>query len=190
MKMRESGMPDEATWQGFFDPKAIVASLGIAHVEGDVVDFGCGYGTFTHAAAQVVQGLVYALDIEPAMINTTQARAQGAGLANVRVLRRDFVRDGTGFADATMAYAMLFNILHCEQPLSLLAEAYRILIPGGSVGIIHWNHDPATPRGPAMEIRPRPEQCAMWAESAGFQLVPPGAIDLPPYHYGMRLTKP
>lgn len=190
MKIRESGMPDAATWQGFFDPEAIIAALGIVGVEGDVVDFGCGYGTFTFAAARVVQGRVYALDVEPAMIKTTQAKARDAGLANVRTLRCDFVRDSTGFADATMAYAMLFNILHCEQPLSLLAEAYRILIPGGSLGIIHWNHDPATPRGPAMEIRPRPEQCEAWAESAGFQLEPPGRIDLPPYHYGMHLTKP
>ncbi len=41
-----------------------------------------------------------------------------------------------------------------------------------------------------MEIRPRPEQCAAWAEAAGFRLLPPGVVDLPPYHYGLALERP
>jgi len=52
------------------------------------------------------------------------------------------------------------------------------------VGVIHWNYDPSTPRGPSMDIRPRPEQCQEWVQSAGFQLISP-IIQLPPYHYGM-----
>lgn len=189
MKMRESGMPDEATWNRFFDTDAILFSLGIAGMEGDVVDFGCGYGTFSLTAAQMVRGRVYALDIEPEMIASTQAKARAKGLSNVRTLLRDFVRYGTGFGDATMSFAMLFNILHCAHPDDLLAEAYRVLAPGGHVGIIHWNHDPSTPRGPSMDIRPRPEQCMSWAESVGFRLAGPGLIDLPPYHYGLRMVK-
>ena len=41
MKVRDSGMPDEQMWQGFFDPPAILSKLGFADAEGDVVDFGC-----------------------------------------------------------------------------------------------------------------------------------------------------
>ncbi len=59
----------------------------------------------------------------------------------------------------------------------------------GLVGIIHWNYDPETPRGPEMNIRPRPEQCRQWAEQAGFKITGDGIIDLPPYHYGMALKK-
>lgn len=29
MKMRESGMPDEAMWEGFFDPPAGLGKLGL-----------------------------------------------------------------------------------------------------------------------------------------------------------------
>jgi len=72
----------------------------------------------------------------------------------------------------------------------LLREAFRVLKSGGKLGIIHWNYDPTTPRGPAMDIRPRPEQCQDWAESVGFSLLAPGIIDLPPYHYGMALERP
>jgi len=85
---------------------------------------------------------------------------------------------------------MLFNILHAEHPHRLLQEAWRILTPGGCAGIMHWNYDPTTPRGPSMEVRPQPEQCQVWAEHVGFKMLPSGIIDLPPYHYGMILQKP
>jgi len=70
----------------------------------------------------------------------------------------DFIADGSGCADASVDYVMLFNILHDERPKRILREAYRILTPGGRVGIIHWKYDSSTPRGPPMEIRPKPEK--------------------------------
>jgi hypothetical protein len=51
--------------------------------------------------------------------------------------------------------------------------------------VIHWNYDPTTPRGPAMEIRPRPEQCIDWGRQAGFLFDKQCYYDLPPYHYGL-----
>ncbi len=189
MKTRESGMPGEAMWAGFFDPPLVLAKLGLTTACGNVVEFGCGYGTFTIPAARMVSGTVHALDIEAEMIETTQSRAAAAGLANVQLCLRDFVAKGTGLADRSVDYAMVFNILHAECPTGLLGEAYRVLAPGGKVGIIHWNYDPSTPRGPSMEIRARPDQCKTWSEQVGFRLLPPGIIDLPPYHYGMVLQK-
>jgi SAM-dependent methyltransferase len=84
-------------------------------------------------------------------------------------------------------YVMLFNILHLEKPMVLINEARRVLRKDGKLGIIHWNYDPKTPRGPSMDIRPKPEDCVRWAESAGFI----GAVwhDLKPYHYGIVLKK-
>ncbi len=58
-------MPPEKMWQGFFDPQATLKKLGLAERCGDVWEFGCGYGTFTIPAAQMNQGTVYALDIDP-----------------------------------------------------------------------------------------------------------------------------
>ena len=189
MKTRESGMPDEQMWADFFDPPVILKGLGLSPDIGDVVELGCGYGTFTIPAARLVSGTVHAIDIEPEMVDATRVKGLAAGLHNVRVRLRDFVMRGTGLDPGTVDYAMVFNILHAECPEQLLEEALRVLIPGGKVGIIHWNYDPTTPRGPSMEIRPRPEQCVTWAERVGFRLRPPGIVDLPPYHYGIVLKK-
>ena len=189
MKVRESGMPDETMWATFFDPEDILTRLGCDDPQDVVVEFGCGYGTFTVAAAARTRGTLFALDLEPEMLATTEAKARAAGLANLQLRRRDFVAEGTGLPDDSADYAMLFNILHAEKPGGLLREAWRVLRPGGKVGVIHWNYDPTTPRGPDLAIRPRPEQCQAWVREAGFDLSLP-LISLPPYHYGMVGTKP
>ncbi len=190
MKIRDSGMPEEAIWRGFFEPDAVLAKLGLAATCRDVVEFGCGYGTFTIPAARIVAGTVHALDIEPEMVEATRRRAADAGLRNVRAMVRDFMSRGTGLDDGSADYAMVFNILHGEEPVALLREALRNLRPGGPAGIMHWIHDPTTPRGPALSIRPRPEQCLDWALQAGLEPRGEGVVDLPPYHYGLVLRRP
>lgn len=42
MKTRESGMPEEGVWQGFFAPPAVLVKLALTSACGNVVDFGCG----------------------------------------------------------------------------------------------------------------------------------------------------
>ncbi len=184
MKARESGMPDERMWDQFFDPDFILKTLGIQNLTGTIVDLGCGYGTFTIPAAQANPGIVYALDIENEMIAATQEKAREAGLKNVHAVQRDSMTLGTGLPGDSCEYVMLFNILHAEDPLKILAEARRILQPGGKVGVIHWIHDAATPRGPSLEIRPKPEQCIFWLLEAGFR-TDRRMMELPPYHYGL-----
>lgn len=184
MKTRDSGMPDEAMWRTFFDPEFILSALELTPDVQDAADFGCGYGTFAIPAAARIRGTLYGFDIDPDMVATCQERARRNGIRNAVFHARDFVADGTGLPDASVDYAMLFNILHAEDPHRLLREAQRILAPDGRLAIIHWNHDPSTPRGPSMDIRPRPEDCLLWAREAGF-LVPGAVVDLPPHHYGL-----
>ncbi|MBX9578813.1 MAG: class I SAM-dependent methyltransferase [Gemmataceae bacterium] len=188
-KGRESGMPDAGSWGTFFNPECIVGRLDCAgHL--DVVEFGCGYGLFTVPAARAVTGTVYALDIDPDMVAATAALAARNGLSNVRAEERDFLAHGSGRPDASAGYAMLFNILHVEEPVSLLREAYRTLAPGGRAGVIHWKHDPATPRGPSLAIRPTAEQCRTWAESAGLRFLRGEDLCCCSWHWGMVLERP
>lgn len=184
MKIRESGMPGEATWEGFFDPPGILSRLGLTPETSSVVDLGCGYGTFTIPAARLTSGTVHGFDIEPEMIRATGSRADSAGLKNIRLHLRDFAAEGTGLPDASVGYVMLFNILHAEEPDRLLREAYRILAPGGTAAVMHWISDRPTPRGPSLGIRPSPQDCRSWMTGQGFE-VEGAPLDLPPYHFGV-----
>jgi SAM-dependent methyltransferase len=183
MKVRDSGMPERVLWESFFEPTEILELLSLP-VAGDIVDFGCGYGTFTLTAATLTRGTVYGIDIDPEMVRATARGAREAGLNNVQAVERDFVSRGSGVPPDSCSYAMLFNILHAEDALGLLGKAHEILCPGGLVAVVHWIADPGTPRGPALEIRPTPQQCQQWMQAAGFELAGP-VVQLPPYHYGL-----
>ncbi|MPN05596.1 hypothetical protein SDC9_152847 [bioreactor metagenome] len=187
MKIRESGMPSENLWEHFFDPENILMTMGFGHSVANAVDFGCGYGTFTIPASKLIKGTMYAIDIEEKMVKRVAERASSENLKNIKTMLCDFVLGGSGLKDRSVDYAMLFNILHAEKPEGLLKEASRILTPEGKLGIIHWNYDPETPRGPPMAIRPRPEQCIKWASDLGFELE--SRHDLNPYHYGLIFSK-
>jgi SAM-dependent methyltransferase len=190
MKGRESGMPDGTYWESFFNPSCILDRLGCRGACGDVIEFGCGYGTFTVPAARLVGGRVLALDIEPDMVAETARKAAAEGLANVTAEVRDFVADGCGRPDGSAGYAMLFNILHIENPVGLLREAHRALAPGGLAGVIHWRTDVPTPRGPSPAIRPGPHDSRLWAEEAGFEFDRYEELGCCSWHWGLVVRKP
>jgi SAM-dependent methyltransferase len=155
-----------------------------------LVEFGCGYGTFTIPAAERTAGRVIAIDIDAIMVAETTRKAVRAGLTNVVGLVRDFAVRGTGLPEAQAGRAMLFNILHIENPVGLLREAHRVLAPSGEVGIIHWRSDIETPRGPSLQIRPTAEQCRAWGEEAGFEFVRYETLCCCSWHWGLVMRRP
>ncbi len=191
MKIRESGMPDEARWASFFDcTVAIDKLLGAAGVQGGVIEFGCGYGSFTVPAARRTTGIVSALDIEPEMVAVVRQKAARFDVHNIRAEARDFLVDGSGVDTGSQAHAMIFNLLHLAQPVNLLREAWRTLQDGGVLSVMHWRSDIPTPRGPPLEMRPTLGQCRQWMSDAGFGSV--AAVDLQaccPFHFGLLARK-
>jgi len=186
MKGRESGMPDEAYWASFFEAEVAIDRLLGPLVEGNVIEFGCGYGSFTVPAARRTAGCVTALDIEPEMVDCVRQKAITFDLPNIQAEVRDFVAHGTGVATGSQAHAMIFNLLHLEQPVDLLREAYRTLQDGGVLSVIHWRSDIPTPRGPSLAIRPTPAQCREWMAEARFRAIE--SVDLQsccPFHFGL-----
>ena len=182
-------MPEEAYWETLFNVPLVLDRLKIDARLKDVVELGCGYGTFTLPVARRISGVIETLDIDPTMIERTRQRAAAEGLRNIICEQRDVMVAGFGGAPGSKDASLLFNILHGEQPVRLLAEAARSVRPGGWVLIIHWRYDPATPRGPSLEIRPRPAQILDWALQT--KLLEPASpmLDLPPWHYGLRLRR-
>lgn len=188
MKTRESGMPDQGRWDSFFDPASIFDALRLDQIEGPIIDIGCGYGTFTLVAAERTRHPVIAIDIEPEMVASTATAARKAGFGHVDCRCVDITDGSLGIASGSAALVLLFNILHCEDPLSLLGSALNALRPGGRVAAIHWRSDVPTPRGPDLSIRPRPESIRSWMVQTGFTMVVEPVI-LPPFHFGLVGSK-
>ena len=127
-----------------------------------------------------------AFDIEPELVASLRQKAHDHALPNIDARVCDFVAEGTGLASSSQAHAMIYNLLHVETPLAQLREAHRVLKKGGTLSVIHWRRDIPTPRGPALDIRPSPQQCKAWIKAAGFVLAQD--VDLSqccPYHFGI-----
>ncbi len=189
MKLRESGMPEEIFWETLFNVPLILDRLEVDARLRDVVELGCGYGTFTLPAARRIAGTLRACDIDGGMVSRTLQRAAVAGSPNILCEVRDVFTDGFAVPSESQDAGLLFNLLHCEEPVRLLDQVARVVRPGGWVLVIHWRCDPATPRGPAMDIRPRPEQIVAWARQTGRLDLAGSLLDLPPWHYGLRLAR-
>lgn len=187
MKVRDSGMPEEEVWSKFFDPEQILHQMGLTPDSNSVVDLGCGFGTFTIPASQMINGRVHAFDIDPEMIQQLQRKIDKMDSKKITLYLRDFIADGSGLLDNSTDYVMLFNILHHDNPGQILSEVNRILKPGAKAGIAHWRSDIPTPRGPQLGIRPTPEQCKHWAIESGFIIQK--ELILEPYHFGLIFCK-
>jgi SAM-dependent methyltransferase len=186
---RESGMPEVAYWETFFDPDCILRRLGVSRETQSIAEFGCGYGTFTIPAARLISGLVSTFDIDREMVDFTIHRANELSVQNVVASQRDFMKDGTGLPDQSVDFIILFNLLHIEEPQSLLAESKRILRIDGNVGVIHWRSDIVTPRGPSLSIRPTIEDCRRWGENVGLTYKQEYVFDCCNWHWGLTMSK-
>lgn len=190
MKFRGSGMPDEQMWNTFFNPKEILSKMEVTAGIGTLMDIGCGYGPFMIPASKIIEGRVVGIDIEREMIETCAKKLHENNVGNAELICGDISAEATWRSlnpyKGNVDYITLFNILHCEHPQELLKSAYNLLKTNGKIGVIHWVHGP-TPRGPAMEIRPKPEAITDWAARVGFILTK--EVALPPYHFGLIFKK-
>ena len=159
--------PDRDLWQL---PDEIMDTLGIA--EGSVVaDIGAGGGWFTIRLARRVgaNGIVYAEDIQPQMLEATMRRVAREGLGNVRRVMgtSSDPRLPPGAIDA----ALIVDTYHeFDNPDALLRNIAKALKPNGRIGVVDFKRDGLGP-GPALEDRVDPDQVVRDAEAAGLRLV-------------------
>ena len=104
-------MPDEDYWAPFFHPEGVLDRLPDASgSDSNVVEFGCGYGTFTLPAARRTRGQVTTLDIESAMVQLVAQRAKAEDIG----LHHPSVTSGTVPASHT-PYSVLASPLCCNN---------------------------------------------------------------------------
>lgn len=181
-------MPPEDTWADFFNVDLILSELNINSKISDLVEIGCGYGTFTIPTSKQISGNLYTFDVENDMLVIVNEKLTNQHINNVILEQRDVLTQTTGLADNSIDYVMLFNILHHDSPIDFINEAFRILKQNGKIGILHWRSDISTPRGPDLSIRPKPEQVLQWIDKSKFKIEKEPVV-IEPYHYGLVISK-
>ncbi|MFW9990966.1 MAG: class I SAM-dependent methyltransferase [Candidatus Odinarchaeota archaeon] len=104
-----------------------------------VLDYGCGPGSYTIAAAELVgdSGKVHAADIHPLAVKTVVKAASRRGLTNVEVVLTDCE---TGLESKSIDMVLCLDVFHgLSDHVSILKEFYRVLKPEG-VLILDYHH--------------------------------------------------
>ncbi|OQW30998.1 MAG: hypothetical protein A4E19_20755 [Nitrospira sp. SG-bin1] len=100
-----------------------------------VLDCGCGPGGISVTLAELVpQGRVVGIDIEDSQLEMGRREAQQREIGNVEFHHASLYAlpfaDGT--FDAVLAHAVLY---HLAEPMKALRELWRVLKPGGVIGL-------------------------------------------------------
>jgi ubiquinone/menaquinone biosynthesis C-methylase UbiE len=111
-------------------PREILKNEGVSPGM-TVLDFGCGPGGFSIAAAGLVgpDGLVYAVDIHPLAFEAVRKKTEKHGIGNIRIVRGDAI---AGIPDESADMALLCDVLHdVESPEAVLSGLHRVLKSSG-----------------------------------------------------------
>ena len=165
-------------------PEADIEQALLDQVDGQrfdrVVDLGTGTGrrlTLLAPLAKEAEGL----DLSHHMLTVARANLNRADVRNARVRQGD-VTD-TPFEADSADLVVVHQVLHyLENPETVLAEAARVLRPGGRLLLIDFApHDLEFLRETQGHRRLgiRHEDVSEWADAAGLALQPPLAFDPP-----------
>ena len=112
-----------------------------------VADIGAGTGYFALPIARAIglAGRVAAVDVSPEMLALLGAKILAANLPNIDCVPAESA--STGLAPGSFDRVLLANVWHeLEDRAATLAEASRLLRPGGSIAILDWSPDLPNPR--------------------------------------------
>lgn len=108
-----------------------------------VLELGCGTGFVTFEIAERIgeYGKVLGVDLSQGMLGVAQKKLKESSFENVEFLHGDMLNSLYKFEDESYdivvcAWAIVYSI-----PLKLLKQIYRVLKPGGKVGIIENRAD-------------------------------------------------
>jgi SAM-dependent methyltransferase len=185
-------MPD-GEWQALWpDPARVLVEMGVRQGM-VVVDLCCGDGLFT-APLTSITTRVYAIDIDPVMLDRARVLVAAAGAINCRFIVANAMTIDAVVPDP-VDYVFLANTFHGVTDQQGLARAVTATLkPQGQFGIVNWHRLPreetmvfGQPRGPKTEMRMEAEEVAAIVAPAG--LVVNRTVELPPYHYGVVLQR-
>lgn len=116
---------------------AILMKVGLRSKQ-TVLDYGCGPGTFSMAAAGIVgqDGKVYALDVRPRALERIREKANSEKIENIETILLDTSGFATGLDKEIIDVILLYDVFHdIEDKQGLLQELYRVLRPDGLLSV-------------------------------------------------------
>jgi ubiquinone/menaquinone biosynthesis C-methylase UbiE len=174
----------------FADPRENLLQLPVR--EGmKVADFGAGSGHYAFAAAAAVgeSGKVYAIDIQREVAAHLRGLARAQRRRNLEALWGDVEKPGgSGLRDASVDAVIVSNVLfQTPHTAGLLAEAKRVLKPGGRLLAIDWAGAYGG-MGPAAHLVFSEHQAEQLFIGGGFHKLK--SIAAGPHHYGIIFAAP
>ncbi len=116
----------------------------------DVMDVGAGTGYYSRRMASLVgpNGKVYAIDVQPEMIEMLNAVAIRPGLANIKPVLGS--EKSVTLPDSVADLAIMVDVYHeLEFPSEMLTSITRALRPGGRIVFVEYRaEDPRVPIKP------------------------------------------
>jgi ubiquinone/menaquinone biosynthesis C-methylase UbiE len=168
--------PDRERWLPSSD---LVTRLG-ARPGMRVADVGAGTGYFAIPLARAVApgGRVFAVDLQPEMLE--RLRPKIAPELDVKLVVGSAER--TTLEDHSVDAMLLANVWHeIDDRPAALAEARRILRDGAKLFILDWRPDADPENGPPLDHRVSADDAVRAATAAGFGAAPPERFGA--YHY-------
>jgi ubiquinone/menaquinone biosynthesis C-methylase UbiE len=155
--------PARDAWQM---PARVVDALKLSE-DASVADIGAGTGYFSVRLAKVVpRGTVYAVDIEPKMLEHIRKRADGLALANLVTVQGDSV--GPRLPKAVDLALVVDTYHHIPNRVAYFKGLAKVLTANGRLAIIDFRKD--APDGPPPQFRFEAAQIIDEMTKAGYRL--------------------
>jgi ubiquinone/menaquinone biosynthesis C-methylase UbiE len=155
--------PARDKWQM---PDRVIDALKL-RPDSSVADIGAGTGYFSVRLAKAVpRGMVYAVDIEPSMLEHVKKRAATAGLGNITTVLAN--ADGANLSKPVDVILVVDTYHHIPNRIAYFRGLAKSLTSDGRVAIVDFRKD--SPDGPPVEFRFEADQIIKEMQQAGYRL--------------------
>lgn len=157
--------PERLKW---LPPAEVLSRLHLAP-GACVADIGAGTGYFSIPLAKAVgeEGKVFAVDMQPEMLDLFRQKLEQPGSpANISLHLG--AASQLPLPDGSVDLALYANIWHeLDDQDAALREAIRITAPKGKIALLDWRSDQKSPPGPPQEHRISAETVMAFLQSNG-----------------------